>query len=219
MGHSNEKLKKEAILCMYSGGIDSTGVLHQLMTNDQYKNQPLIVHHIHILNRENRAQAESTAVRAILSYYKENTDRKFLVTESTFNTTGFAPLKSIRFPFDMDVCAFMAANICAARKDIMHVAMGRTNTDIESGGESFMKRMVRAQSIFKSVLSLENELTPEYIFPVVDFRKKEIWDFLPSQVRDSTWWCRVPVYQEGKPIPCGKCQTCKDVKEFANAGV
>jgi len=214
------KSQKPTILCMYSGGIDSTGVLHQLMTNEKYSDHPLIVHHIHIWNRENRAKAEAMAVNAVLAYYQKNVERKFLVTESTFSTLGFAALRSSRFPFDMDVCAFFAGNICAARKDIAFVAMGRTKTDVESGGDNFALRMKRAQAIFKSVLLLEERKLPEYIFPVVDFTKKEIWEFLPEHVRNNTWWCRRPVYQEGKrPQPCGKCITCKDVKAFANASV
>lgn len=205
---------------MFSGGIDSTGVLHQLMTHSDFIENPLIVHHIHIFNRENRAKAEAFAVKAILNYYKINSVKEFLYTESTFNTTGFAPLKSNRFPFDMDVCAFMAGNICAARKEIEQVAMGRTKTDIDSGGNNFMLRMKRAQGVFKTVLSLDKKEHPQYIFPVMEFTKREIWDFLPEEVKNNTWWCRRPVYIEGaSPKPCGKCQTCKDVKEFVDAGV
>jgi len=211
---------KPTILCMYSGGIDSTGVLHLLMTDKKYVDHPLIVHHIHIWNRENRAKAEAVAVGSVLSYYQKHTDREFTVTESVFNTTGFAPFQSNRFPFDMDVCAFFSGNICAARKDIGIVAMGRTKTDVDSGGDNFMRRMSRAQAIFKSVLSLEEMELPEYVFPVVDYTKKEIWDFLPEEVRNNTWWCRRPIYQEGQPPKvCGKCQTCKDVKAFEDASI
>ncbi|WP_179213263.1 adenine nucleotide alpha hydrolase family protein [Ekhidna lutea] len=209
--------KKPTILCMFSGGIDSTGVLHQLITDEKYKDHPLIVHHIHIFNRENRARAEAMAVKTILSYYKENTERPFLVTESTFNTTGFAPLKANRFPFDMDVCAFMAGNICTARKDVKSVAMGRTKTDVESGGENFMARMKRAQAIFKSVLALEKSEAPTYIFPVVEFTKQEVWEMLPADVRKNTWWCRTPIYIGDKAQSCGKCHTCNDVKKFSSA--
>ena len=214
------KKDKPTILIMYSGGIDSTGVLHQLMTNEKYVDHPLIVHHIHIWNRENRAKAEAAAVNTVLSYYQKNVERKFLVTESTFSTMGFAALRSNRFPFDMDVCAFFSGNICVARKDIGYVAMGRTKTDVVSGGDNFAMRMKRAQAIFKSVLSLEERKPPEYIFPVVDFTKNEIWDFLPEDVRNNTWWCRRPDYREGKrPKPCGKCNTCTDVKDFVDASV
>lgn len=209
---------KPTILCMYSGGIDSTGVLHQLMTSEEYVGQKLIIHHIHIFNRENRAQAESIAVKNILQYYKQNYSREFLFTESVFDTMGFAPLQSNRFPFDMDICAFLAGNICAARKDIGFVAMGRTKTDVESGGEQFMKRMERAQTIFGGVMLLDNTHKPEYIFPVVGQTKRAIWESLPEKVRDNTWWCRKPVYSDHKkPKPCGKCITCNDVKKMMHA--
>lgn len=212
--------EKSTILCMFSGGIDSTGVLHKLMIDDKYKEHALIVHHINIFNRENRAKAEAAAVNSILKYYKQNSVREFLYTESTFNTTGFAPLKSNRFPFDMDICAFMAGNLCTARKDIRQVAMGRTKTDVDSGGDTFMLRMKRAQGVFRNVVALDMKEAPEYIFPVVEYTKKEIWDFLPEEVRNNTWWCRKPVYVEGKaPKPCEKCQTCKDVKDFIDARV
>lgn len=204
-------MNKPSILCMFSGGVDSTGVLHELLHNDKYQGFSLIVHHIHIWNRENRAMAELAAVQQILNFYKKEAKKQFLFTQNTFDTRGFAPLKSNRFPMDMDVCAFVASQICAARPDIQHVAMGRTKTDVESGGENFRLRMQRAQAIFKSGLSLEQHKPAEYAFPVVDYTKEEIWNFLPDQVRQATWWCRRPVYQDKIAKPCGQCNTCNEM--------
>ncbi len=197
---------------MFSGGVDSTGVLHELLTSEKYKSYSLIIHHIHIWNRENRAMAELSAVKSILNYYKK--EATFVFSQSTFDTRGFAVLKSNRFPMDMDVCAFTASQICAARPDVKYVAMGRTKTDVQSGGENFQKRMQRAQAIYKASLSLEQQKPAEYIFPVVDYTKKEIWDFLPTEVRNATWWCRRPIYEENSAKPCGKCITCKEMKTF-----
>lgn len=208
--------KKPAILCMFSGGIDSTGVLHELMTNEKWKDYPLVIHHIHIFNRENRARAETSAVKSILNYYKENCDRKFLVTESTFDTMGFAGLKSPRYPYDMDVCAFYAANVAVARKEIQHVAWGRTKTDI-SGGGNFAARMKRMQDVFDSVWVLEKEPVPKFIFPVIELDKEEIWNKFPEELKKSVWWCRTPIYQDRKAIPCQKCGTCLQVKDFIYA--
>ena len=59
------KDKRDTILCMFSGGIDSSGVLHELFTNPEYVDRPLIIHHTILQNRENRAKAESQAVKAI----------------------------------------------------------------------------------------------------------------------------------------------------------
>ena len=120
----------------------------------------------------------------------------------------------------MDVCAFVSGNICVARKDIKQVAMGRTKTDLASGGENFQLRMARAQDIFSALFSMEKEKRPGYIFPVVERTKKEIWDLLPKQVRVSTWYCRYPQYDEKNvATPCNKCPTCKEVEDFVNEGI
>ena len=209
-------MSKDTILCMFSGGVDSSGVLHHLMSKPEYRDKHLIVHHIILQNRENRAQAEIVSVKSIVEYYlSEYPKREFIYTDSVFNTTGFSPLGAERFPFDMDVCAFIAGNICVARKDIRHVAMGRTKTDVDSGGGNFQKRMERAQGIFRSIYSLETEAIPEYIFPVMDKSKQEIWNDLPAKVQAASWYCRHPQYaSDGVAIACGNCQTCREVAEF-----
>lgn len=209
-------MPEDTILVMFSGGVDSSGVLHQLFTNPDFAQRPLIVHHIYLQNRENRADAEEKAVISIVAYYRANyPQRDFTFTHSVFNTMGFAPLNAPRFPFDMDVCAFVAANICAARKDIGNVALGRTNTDLESGGKNFKDRMARAQKIFRAVQSMAEGEVPEYIFPVVDLSKQQVWETLPDEVKAATWYCRYPNYQHnGLATPCGKCPTCKDVADF-----
>lgn len=209
-------MSEGAILCMFSGGIDSTGVLHQLFTDPEFQSRPLIMHHIFLQNRENRAKAELASATKIADHYRTQfPDREFTYTDSIFNTTGFAPLQASRFPFDMDVCAFVAGNICVARKDIRQVAMGRTKTDIDSGGNNFQKRMERAQNVFRSIYSLEPEITPEYIFPLMSKTKKEIWDELPEPVQSACWHCRHPQYaDDGSASECGKCITCKEVKGF-----
>ncbi|MBX2847761.1 MAG: 7-cyano-7-deazaguanine synthase [Acidiferrobacterales bacterium] len=210
-------MKKDTILCMFSGGIDSSGVLHSLITDKDYHDRDLIVQHIVLQNRENRAQAEIAAVEKIISFYQAHyPTRTFTYTESVFNTTGFAPLQASRFPFDMDVCAFMAANIAVARKDVRQVAMGRTKTDVDSGGDDFQQRMQRAQAVFKAVYSLESEVVPTYIFPMINLTKAQVWESLPTEVQNATWYCRHPSYSEnGVAKACGKCNTCKEAGEFS----
>lgn len=201
---------------MFSGGIDSSGVLHQLITDADYRDRQLVVHHIVLQNRENRAQAELDSVAKIIDYYQKNySERPFIYTESIFNTSGFAPLSANRFPFDMDVCAFIAGNLAVARKDIRQIAMGRTKTDVASGGDYFRQRMERAQRIFKAVYCLEAESAPNYIFPVINMSKKEIWQMLPTPVQVASWYCRHPQYQsDGSAMPCKQCTTCKEVAKF-----
>jgi len=212
MGHSMDK--KPAILCLFSGGIDSAGALHVLLTDSQYAHYELIVHHIHIINRENRARAETRAVEEILTYYKKVFGEKFLFTYSTFDSTGFATMKSQWFPYDLDVNTFTAANIVAAHGNVEVIARGITKTDTEDVSEGQLNRRERANAILKSVLQYEDIEIPPYVFPVGDLSKEEIWNMLPQPVRQATWWCRRPVYQNDQPTPCGRCLTCKDVAKF-----
>ncbi|MEO9806513.1 MAG: 7-cyano-7-deazaguanine synthase [Reichenbachiella sp.] len=206
---------KPTILCLLSGGVDSTGALHQLITNDQYQGFDLIVHHINIVNRERRALAESQAVKNILNYYVDHLQAQFIYTESTSDTTGFAPLQSKRFPFDMDICTFMAANLVAAYPAISKIVRGRTKTDLEGADTSYVKRTARTKSILESVIMFDAIETPEYLFPVIDFTKEEIWNFLPEPVKQHTWWCRHPQYDENKNAkPCGVCPTCKQMAQI-----
>ncbi len=209
-------MNKHTILCMFSGGIDSSGVLHSLVTDPAFRDRELIVHHIILQNRENRAKAEMDSVTAIIKHYQEqHPERPFTYTQSVFNTMGFAPLQANRFPFDMDVCAFTAANIAVARKDVRQIAMGRTKTDVDSGGQNFQKRMERAQNVFRAVYSLETETVPDYIFPVINMTKQAIWEMLPEPVQNASWYCRQPQYSEdGLAHPCKQCITCKEVQEF-----
>lgn len=203
----------KGVLCMFSGGVDSTGVLHRVLTHKDYADYKVYVHHIHIINRENRAKAENISVNKTISYYKKNGSKEFNFFSSTFNLSGLKSVRTKRFPFDMDVCAFYAANICASIPEIELVAMGRTLTDIGSGGANFMLRMNRAQAIFRATLLLQ-EGNPNYIFPVQHLTKKEIYQTLPAEVQASVWYCRRPIYLMGKPPqPCNQCPTCRDMKE------
>jgi 7-cyano-7-deazaguanine synthase in queuosine biosynthesis len=53
------------ILLMFSGGLDSTGALWQLLQN---KENIVHLHHLYLVNKEKRAEAEQRAVKNILLY-------------------------------------------------------------------------------------------------------------------------------------------------------
>ena len=123
----------KTVLCMFSGGIDSTGVIDKLFTDPKLSQSPLIINHVIIQNRENRAKAEASAVQSILNYYKGKfPKREFTFTNVTFGTLGFAPLKSEKFADDSDICAFIAGNISVVRKDIGYIFQSDTKTTLSN---------------------------------------------------------------------------------------
>ncbi|WP_420580393.1 hypothetical protein [Reichenbachiella sp.] len=209
------QLKKPGILCMFSGGLDSTAVLHKLITEEEYREYELIIHHIHMINREQRARAEMMAVKNILNYYVENYKVPFVYTQCVFNTNGFDSLQTSRFPYDVDVCSFVAGNVCTSHGNIKIVTRGRTKTDLESRTDSNEEQHLKTYGIFELVLQLAKLENPEYHYPVIDMTKEEIWNSLPDKVRKMAWWCRRPIYKdENTPLPCNKCKPCLDMAKI-----
>ena len=116
------------------------------------------------------------------------------------------------FIFDTYWYAFMAASIMTADHRILHVAVGRTRTDIESADS--MQNANRGHDIFHATLPLKLRWNRSYIYPVAKMSKKEIWQMLPGDLREMAWSCRTPAYQEGTPVPCKECDACKKMEEI-----
>jgi len=192
------------ILCMYSGGLDSAAMLHVLLTRDEYKDFAVHVHHMHLVNPENRAMVEHAVTMGALDHMRKSGYREFGYSESLHRYPAF----NQQIIWDADLCAFMAGNICNATPDIRYVALGRTRTDIEQAGHDFQARMARAQAIFRAVKAL-NQTPSEYIFPVAQLTKRELWALLPPELRAHTWSCRRPIYEGQRAIACGRCISCK----------
>jgi 7-cyano-7-deazaguanine synthase in queuosine biosynthesis len=181
---------------MLSGGLDSLGMLHVLLNQPEYSQYDLHVHHINILNQEGRDEVESRAVEDILAYYSPNPRLSYSESTCAFPTFNGG------FPWDTDIVAFTAGNICSFWPDVKHIAIGRTKSDgapYDPVSEWRFQRSCHVISMFTIVKKL---------FPVVKYTKREIYDFLPKEVRDLSWSCRTPRTDNGVYVACGACKTC-----------
>lgn len=192
--------QKPTILAMYSGGLDSLGMVYKLLTEDQYKGYDIHIHHIHNKNIENRHRAEAIAVDIALKELK-NLGFKFAYSESEIGTVPFGN----NFLFDTDSINFFAGYICSVNPDIKAVAMGMQSND---ANQRLEERRVRANKILQAFTNVQK------LFPVVDMTKREIYDILPESLRDKFWSCRRPVYTEKNITPCGRCDTCVKLREY-----
>jgi len=208
-------MKRDAILCMLSGGLRSTGALHALITDSHYRNRDLFIHHVILQNRENRAQAELAASATIVDYYhRKYPARPFTYTESIFNTMGFAPFKSEQFPEAIDICAYLGAHAAIACKEIREVAFGLTTLDLEKDTTRKLN-LERAQRTLKNVYSLERSAPPKVIFPIINADQQTIWQSLPAKVQQAVWHCQQPSYQaDGAAAPCENCSACNDANQL-----
>ena len=184
---------------MYSGGLDSLGMTYKLLTDPEYKDYRIHIHHVHQRNVEFRDRAEAIAVDLALKELK-NLGFEFEYSESQIASQPY----NGQFMYDSDSINFFAGSICLANPDIKKVAMGMQAND---GNHALEERRVRANKILQAFTPVEK------IYPVLDMTKREIYDSLPESLRNLFWSCRRPEYTEKNIAPCGVCDTCVKLRE------
>ena len=184
---------------MYSGGLDSLGMVYKLLTEDEYKEYDIHIHHVHNKNVENRHKAEAIAVDIALKELKA-LGFKFEYSESEIGTQPFGR----SFMYDTDSMNFFAGYVASLNPSITKVAMGMQANDVN---ETLEERRIRGNNILKAFTSAEK------IYPVMNITKREIYDMLPETLRDKFWSCRRPQYSEKNIAPCGRCDTCIKLKQ------
>ena len=192
-------MEQQAILAMYSGGLDSLGMIYKLLTDPEYKDYVIHIHHVHQRNVEHRDRAEAVVVEMVLKEL-ERLGFSFVYSESEI---GSQPYNG-KFMFDTDSINFFAGYICSVNPNIKKVAMGMQANDTS---HSLEDRRKRANAILAAFTPVEK------IYPVLDMTKREIYASLPNTLKNMFWSCRRPVYSEKNIAPCLKCDTCVKLRE------
>jgi len=187
---------------MFSGGLDSTAMLVRLLRGS---GDELRVHHVRMVNRERRAEAEQQAVEHIVAYCRERY-RAFRYSESGLD---FAALEAI--PIDYLSIAFVACQVAidTPRCNRIAVAALQRDTDIVNRSERQRRVFDALYACYRSRKLGEPEV--EWIYPVYTATKAELAAELPRELVDLTWSCRRPVQCEShgnKWRPCGVCKAC-----------
>jgi 7-cyano-7-deazaguanine synthase in queuosine biosynthesis len=191
--------QKQTILVMYSGGLDSLGMTYKLLTDPEYEDYVLHIHHIHIRNIENRDRAEAITVELALKEL-ERLGFSFIYSESQISSQPY----NGDFMYDTDSINFFAGYICSTNPNIVNVAMGMNAND---SNHALEERRKRANAILTAFTRVEK------IYPVLNMSKREIYDSLPDTLKTMFWSCRAPVYTEKNIAPCGRCDTCVKLQE------
>jgi 7-cyano-7-deazaguanine synthase in queuosine biosynthesis len=190
---------KHTILAMYSGGLDSLGMVYKLLTETEYADYGIHIHHVHNKNIENRYRAEAIAVEHATRELRR-LGYEFVYSESEIGTQSF----DNHFMFDTDSMNFFAGYVASVNPDISKIAIGMQAND---ANHSLEERRVRANQILSAFTAAEK------IYPVLDMSKREIYDMLPESLRDMFWSCRLPQYSETTISSCGRCRTCETLKQ------
>jgi 7-cyano-7-deazaguanine synthase in queuosine biosynthesis len=190
---------KPTILAMYSGGLDSLGMVYKLLTDPEYKDHVIHIHHVHNRNVEHRDRVEAIVVEMVLKEL-EQLGFSFYYSESEIASQPY----NAQFMYDSDSINFFAGYICSVNPNMVYVAMGMQANDANLALEDRRKRADKILAAFTDV---------KKIYPVLNMTKREIYDSLPDTLKTMFWSCRRPQYREKNIAPCGRCDTCVKLRE------
>ena len=184
---------------MFSGGLDSTAMLVQLLGESR---EPLRVHHIHMQNAEGRAGAEQAATDAIVAWCRARY-RPFQYSQSGLDFRGLEAI-----PIDYISIAFVACQVAIDTPGCRRIAVGSLarDTDIEN-------RSARQRRVFDEMYACYRarklgEPSVEWVYPVYRRSKQDLAAGLPRELVELTWSCRRPLAEGSRYRPCGACKAC-----------
>lgn len=197
------------ILAMLSGGLDSTAMLWKLLTESDVA---LRVHHICLVNREGRAEAEQAAVGRIVAYCRGHC-RKFQYSESGLD---FSELEAI--PIDYLSVAYVACQVAIDTPGCTRIAVGTLASDTDEVNRSARQRRV-FDTLYECYRARKlGEPDVRWIYPVHGATKTQLAAHLPPALFDLTWSCRTPVRTPTGFRACGSCKACRAREGVAGPG-
>jgi len=189
--------RKPVTLIMFSGGVDSTYLLVKFLkeTDDE-----IIVHHVHLLNAEERHVAEARQCRMIVAFCRQHY-RPFRYTESAIDHRGLA-----FFGFDMVTVGFEAGIVAHGfftehKRGVTRWLAGHCE---EEGSNP-----ERLPHVLACVAANCFPWEPPEFHRHKAIRKADEYRYLDPELRKLVWTCRTPVKQETRFMECGTCKTCQ----------
>lgn len=202
-------------LILFSGGIDSTYLLAQILRETE---DPVIAHHVHLINREKRHNAEAKACKQIVEYCRANY-RDFRFTESTVDRSNFRTM-------GYDVITVAAEGGIAASNYLLDTGQmpdfwmlglneeeaqaledtkvtGSKTTTLQKPSQSRLNYLLAAMAA-----SCYPNAPPKYLRPIIK-PKRELMEYMGQDLVNLCWTCRRPIETNGEFTECGECITCK----------
>lgn len=197
--------KQSRALLMLSGGIDSTYCMYQALSSGR----SLAVHHIHLVNREGRSDAERRAVQQILRWFRRKGLTNFTYTESTFD---YGTIRHIAK--DYTVYALMIGILLQdpRNRNITSFIHPRHSDAFNlRKGQTFEAVSRRANQVLTGIPKIVANRDIKMELPIVGMTKKQVIEACPPDLLRLTWYCRRPRKAGSVFYPCNACFTCKQV--------
>lgn len=191
--------EKQATLLMFSGGLDSVYSLYKLLTETD---EELLVHHIHLRNKENRHIVEAQSCERVIAYCRKHC-REFEYSESTVDHRTLSI-----FGLDMLIVSYMAGVVARNYGEQTGKCVSRwiCGNCLEEGNGN-PEHSVHLNNICSASSYPFKGPICEALLPLIS--KEEQARYLPVELALAAWCCRRPIWSVNGPLECGTCHTCE----------
>lgn len=180
------------VLVSWSGGIDSTSCLWQLLRDGC----SVLAHHVVLKTPEGRWEAESKAIKAQREWFARH-GYSFI-----YHETGFDYGTIRKFTRDINITAFTAGFVLIGYPTVSKAVISSSADDERRLGTD---PAIQARRRQLTELMAGRQLG--WLSPSIRKPKTQVMAEMPPDLLSLCWYCRRP--REGKP--CGQCRTCREV--------
>lgn len=196
----------------WSGGLDSTAALHRVLTRDNYDH--VHAHHVKLLTREGVDRAQAEMVSCSQAYYWfQGMGMQFKYTRSEyeclFDRTSGTPDIVMVAPLVTQALISEVGMMEEEGNAVTHIDLIYGDHADEFARDVFVERWDLAVQLFSAIIhttfnGYNPRPTSSVLAPNLWYTKKEVYEYLPINLRALTTSCR-------KGRDCGTCNACLDL--------
>ena len=190
--------KKDKVVIMYSGGMDSVSLAWSLLEHTQHN---VHIHSIHLDNSEGRFKAEAQAIYQSINWLKDH-QREFEFSSCLYSYKAKYPGGR-----DMALALFQAGRVISTMTDpVCAVFTGDYNMSKEESAEAYGV----LSALFMNKHNKPVWAAPfDYMSKVPLERSLGVYYAMPEELRKMYWSCRRPNETPEGFLACGECHACK----------
>ena len=190
--------KKDKVVIMYSGGMDSVSLAWSLLEHTQHN---VHIHSIHLDNSEGRFKAEAQAIYQSINWLKDH-QREFEFSSCLYSYKAKYPGGR-----DMALALFQAGRVISTMTDpVCAIFTGDYNMSKEESAEAYGV----LSALFMNKHNKPVWAAPfDYMSKVPLERSLGVYYAMPAELRKMYWSCRRPNETPEGFLACGECHACK----------
>jgi 7-cyano-7-deazaguanine synthase in queuosine biosynthesis len=189
--------KKDKVIVMYSGGMDSVALAWSLLEHTEHE---VHIHSIHLDNSEGRYKAEANAIQSSIMWLREN-QRPFEFSSCIYSYNAKYPGGR-----DMSLALFQAGRVISTMvKPVVAVFTGDYNMSKEESAEAYAALC----ALFINKTTKPVWAAPfDYMSKIPVERSLGVYFSMPEELRKLYWSCRKPKETPMGFLTCGVCHAC-----------